>query len=189
VVARVSASTSASSANARSCSLACSLVRSVFLSQSLCACACAYVYVPSIFIIHHHFYLSSPLCTFTQECGGSSICEHKRQKSSCKECKGSLLCPHGTHTHREKRRRARDTVTITVCVRERRRYRDRQRETLREREEEEGLVRGRVIGIHAPHVMLESFSHLLAKNKYESTCKAAKNRFIFHSFFINRTMN
>ena len=40
--------------------------------------------------------LSSILCTLVlmQECGGSSICEHKRQRSSCKECKGSSLCPH-----------------------------------------------------------------------------------------------
>jgi len=68
-------------------------------------------------------------------------------------------------------------------VRERRRYRDRQRETLREREEEEGLVRGRVIGIHAPHVMLESFSHLLAKNKYEIKQLARPPKIV--SYFIH----
>jgi hypothetical protein len=115
--------------------LACYLVRSVFLSQSLCVCACTCMHVHSIFITHHHFYLFSPPCTCTQECGGSSICEHKRQKSSCKECKGSSLCPHGTRTHREIRRRARDTVTATVTVTVFLRERETERDPQREREE------------------------------------------------------
>jgi hypothetical protein len=30
-----------------------------------------------------------------KECGGSGICPHGRQKSYCKECGGSGICPHG----------------------------------------------------------------------------------------------
>jgi hypothetical protein len=29
-----------------------------------------------------------------KECGGASICEHKRQKSRCKDCGGSDICEH-----------------------------------------------------------------------------------------------
>jgi len=34
-----------------------------------------------------------------KDCGGSSICQHNRQKSQCKECGGSSICQH----NREKR--------------------------------------------------------------------------------------
>ena len=30
-----------------------------------------------------------------KECGGSSICEHGRQRSQCKECGGASICEHG----------------------------------------------------------------------------------------------
>ena len=30
-----------------------------------------------------------------KDCGGSSICEHGRQRSQCKECGGSGICEHG----------------------------------------------------------------------------------------------
>ena len=132
--------------------LACFLPRSLCFSLSLCACACKCIYVHAIFITHHHFYLPSPLCTCTQECGGSSICEHKRQKSSCKECKGSSLCPHGTRTYREIRGRARETVTVivTVCVCLSVCVCERERDARRDREMRGWCVR-RVIGIHAPH--------------------------------------
>ena len=30
-----------------------------------------------------------------KECGGSQICEHGRQRSQCKECGGSQICEHG----------------------------------------------------------------------------------------------
>ena len=30
-----------------------------------------------------------------KECGGSSICEHSKRKSECKECGGSNICEHG----------------------------------------------------------------------------------------------
>ena len=29
-----------------------------------------------------------------KECGGASICPHKRQRSRCKECRGSVICQH-----------------------------------------------------------------------------------------------
>jgi hypothetical protein len=29
-----------------------------------------------------------------KECGGSSLCIHKRQKNTCKECGGSAICEH-----------------------------------------------------------------------------------------------
>ena len=32
-----------------------------------------------------------------KECGGSSICEHGRQKSKCKECSGASICQHGKY--------------------------------------------------------------------------------------------
>ena len=30
-----------------------------------------------------------------KDCGGSSICQHGRQRSMCKDCGGSGLCQHG----------------------------------------------------------------------------------------------
>ena len=30
-----------------------------------------------------------------KDCGGSSICEHKRVRAYCKICKGSQICAHG----------------------------------------------------------------------------------------------
>jgi hypothetical protein len=35
-----------------------------------------------------------------KECGGSSICEHKRQRSHCRECKGSSFCEHNRERYR-----------------------------------------------------------------------------------------
>ena len=29
-----------------------------------------------------------------KDCGGGSICEHKRQRSQCKECGGGSICEH-----------------------------------------------------------------------------------------------
>ena len=30
-----------------------------------------------------------------KECGGGSICEHGRRRSTCKECGGASICEHG----------------------------------------------------------------------------------------------
>ena len=32
-----------------------------------------------------------------EQCGGSAICSHGRQKSWCKECGGLAICSHGRH--------------------------------------------------------------------------------------------
>jgi ribosomal protein S27AE len=29
-----------------------------------------------------------------KKCGGSSICEHQKERSQCKECGGSSICEH-----------------------------------------------------------------------------------------------
>ena len=34
-------------------------------------------------------------CCNCKECGGSSFCEHRRQRSQCKECGRSSFCEHG----------------------------------------------------------------------------------------------
>ena len=38
-----------------------------------------------------HGRVNKSLC---KDCGGSSICPHERQRSQCKECGGSSICPH-----------------------------------------------------------------------------------------------
>jgi hypothetical protein len=34
------------------------------------------------------------LCSVCKDCGGASICEHNRQRSQCKECGGASICDH-----------------------------------------------------------------------------------------------
>jgi hypothetical protein len=47
-----------------------------------------------------HLPLGSSICphkrekSTCKECGGSQICEHNRRRSECKECLGSSICPH-----------------------------------------------------------------------------------------------
>jgi PHP family Zn ribbon phosphoesterase len=36
-----------------------------------------------------------------KQCRGTSICKHSRQKSACKECGGTSICKHNRHAHRE----------------------------------------------------------------------------------------
>jgi hypothetical protein len=43
--------------------------------------------------------LSNPVCRLrlqaSKECGGGSICEHGRVRSTCKDCGGGSICKHG----------------------------------------------------------------------------------------------
>ena len=34
-----------------------------------------------------------------RDCGGSSICQHNRQRNYCKDCGGSAICKHGRQVH------------------------------------------------------------------------------------------
>ena len=56
-----------------------------------------------------------------KECGGSSICEHGRERRYCKECGGKSICEHG-----RRRRYCKECGSKTFCEhgRERRRCKE-----------------------------------------------------------------
>ena len=51
-----------------------------------------------------------------KECGGSGICEHGRQRSQCKECGGSSICEHGRQRSKCKECRIAALETAVVEV-------------------------------------------------------------------------
>ena len=51
-----------------------------------------------------------------KECGGGSICEHKRQRYQCKECGGSSICEH-----KRRRSRCKECGGSSICEHKRQR--------------------------------------------------------------------
>jgi len=50
------------------------------------------------------------------ECGGSEICQHKKQKADCPDCGGKCICPHG-----RRRRLCKECAGAGICVHKKRR--------------------------------------------------------------------